>query len=172
MIDTKKLIEKKKSLHLTFDELSNRSNIPKRTLEDIFSGRTQNPRIDTLKAIERALAVLYHTWETLSIKNLNSAASGVVFYVLTLIQSAGRGIRYLSAFPAASPWRPSSRRQVPTPRKPPAAFRFFSSISRKPARRASRVLIFPLSPLLRVWAPASGALALYYILQTYIIMYV
>ena len=67
MIDTKKLIEKKKSLHLTFDELSNRSNIPKRTLEDIFSGRTQNPRIDTLKAIERALAVkedevvlLYH----------------------------------------------------------------------------------------------------------------
>ena len=57
MIDTKKLIEKKKSLHLTFDELSNRSNIPKRTLEDIFSGRTQNPRIDTLKAIERALAV-------------------------------------------------------------------------------------------------------------------
>ena len=26
-------------------------------MEDIFSGRTQNPRIDTLKAIERALAV-------------------------------------------------------------------------------------------------------------------
>lgn len=64
------------------------------------------------------------------------------FYVLTLIQNAGRGIRYLSAFPAASPWRPFSRRQAPTPRKPPPAFRFLSSISRKPARRASPFLSF------------------------------
>ena len=69
----------------------------------------------------------------MSIKNLNGAVFGVVFYVLALIQSAGRGIRYLSAFRAASPWRPSSRRQAPTPRKPPPAFRFLSSISRKPA---------------------------------------
>lgn len=51
------------------------------------------------------LSLLYHILETLSIKNFNDAVFGVVFYVLALIQTAGRGIHYLSAFPAASPWR-------------------------------------------------------------------
>lgn len=77
-------------------------------------------------------------------------------------------IRFPSGFTVAAVLPPTSSNTEKAAR----GFPFLSSISRKPARRASRVLIFPLSPLLRVWAPASGALALYYILQTYIIMYV
>ena len=49
--------QKKKELKLTFDSLSKMSNVPKRTLEDIFSGRTPTPRIDTVKAIEKALGI-------------------------------------------------------------------------------------------------------------------
>ena len=33
------------------------SNIPKRTVDGIFSGKTKNPRIDTMQAIERALGL-------------------------------------------------------------------------------------------------------------------
>ena len=123
------------------------------------------------------LSLLYHMRKFLSIKNFNGAASGVVFScrsALIPVSDPDRraGDSYLSAFRAASPWRPSSRRQAPTPRKPPAAFRFISSISRKPARRASPFLCFRFPLFCAVWAPAPSALALYYILQTYIIMYV
>lgn len=47
----------KKEQRLTFDELSERSKIPKRTLEDIFAGRTTDPRTTTVEAIERALGI-------------------------------------------------------------------------------------------------------------------
>lgn len=47
----------KKEKKLTFDAISKKSKIPKRTLEDIFSGRTPNPRTDTVEAIERALGI-------------------------------------------------------------------------------------------------------------------
>lgn len=48
------------------------------------------------------LSLLYHMRKFLSRKN--GAASGVVFSCRSaLLQTAGRGIRYLSAFPAASP---------------------------------------------------------------------
>ena len=47
----------KKEQHLTFDALAEKSNIPKRTLEDIFAGRTTDPRTTTVEAIERALGV-------------------------------------------------------------------------------------------------------------------
>ncbi len=53
----KTLKEQKKKLKLTFNELSEMTNIPKRTLEEIFAGRTQNPRIDTMEAIEKALGL-------------------------------------------------------------------------------------------------------------------
>lgn len=118
------------------------------------------------------LSLLYHILETLSIKNFNDAVFGVVFYVLALIQSAGRGIHYLSAFRAAPPRWPSSRRQAPTPRKPPPAFRFHSTISGSPLAGLPRFYPSALPSFCAAWAPASGALALYYILQTYIIMYV
>lgn len=42
---------------MTFSELSKKSQIPKRTLEDIFAGRTTDPRTTTVEAIERALGI-------------------------------------------------------------------------------------------------------------------
>ena len=46
---------RKKELKMTLDDISAKSGIPKRTLEDIFRGATKNPRIDTMQAIEAAL---------------------------------------------------------------------------------------------------------------------
>ena len=47
----------KKEKKLTLQEISNLSGISKRTVDDIFSGHTTNPRIDTMRAIERALGL-------------------------------------------------------------------------------------------------------------------
>ena len=51
------LKQRKKELKMTLQEISDKSNIPKRTVDGIFSGKTKNPRIDTLQAIERALGL-------------------------------------------------------------------------------------------------------------------
>lgn len=48
---------RKKELKLTNEEVAKRSGIPKRTVEDFFRGAAQNPRIDTVEAIERALGL-------------------------------------------------------------------------------------------------------------------
>ena len=48
---------RKKELNLTLDEISARSGVPLNTLKNIFSGRTTNPRIDTIRAIEKALGL-------------------------------------------------------------------------------------------------------------------
>lgn len=56
-MDISTLKQRKKELKMTLDELSKKSGIAKRTLEDIFRGATKNPRIDTLQAIERALGL-------------------------------------------------------------------------------------------------------------------
>lgn len=42
---------------MTLQQIAEKSNIPKRTVDDIFSGKTPNPRIDTLQAIEKALGL-------------------------------------------------------------------------------------------------------------------
>ena len=42
---------------ITYEELSKRSNISLNTLKCIFSGRTPNPRIDTVRAITNALGM-------------------------------------------------------------------------------------------------------------------
>lgn len=55
MTDIKRLKKRKKELHLTFDQLAEKSGIAKNTLYDIFRGITQNPRIDTMQALEQAL---------------------------------------------------------------------------------------------------------------------
>ena len=44
-----------KANKITYEQLSERSGIPLNTLKNIFSGRTLNPRIDTIQAIEAAL---------------------------------------------------------------------------------------------------------------------
>lgn len=46
-----------KSNRITYQELSDKSQIPLNTLKNIFSGSTKNPRIDTMQAIERALGL-------------------------------------------------------------------------------------------------------------------
>lgn len=55
MTDIKRLKNRKKELHITFDQLSEKSGIPKNTIYDIFRGVTKNPRIDTMTALEEAL---------------------------------------------------------------------------------------------------------------------
>lgn len=57
-MDIKKLKETRRRKKITFPELANLSNVPVRTLENIFSGRTPHPRIDTMQAIERALGLI------------------------------------------------------------------------------------------------------------------
>ena len=47
----------KKEKKLTLNDISTLSNIPKRTVDDIFAGITKNPRTDTVEAIEKALGV-------------------------------------------------------------------------------------------------------------------
>lgn len=47
----------KKEKRMTLQEISDKSGIPKRTVDQIFSGKTTNPRIDTVQAIERALGL-------------------------------------------------------------------------------------------------------------------
>ena len=46
-----------KANKITYQELSDRSGISLNTLKNIFSGKTPNPRIDTMQAIERALGI-------------------------------------------------------------------------------------------------------------------
>lgn len=57
MANVEYLKAKRKELKITFEELSSKSGIPLRTLENIFHGITINPRIDTMQAIERALGL-------------------------------------------------------------------------------------------------------------------
>ncbi|GEM_PF-6824090 len=49
--------KKRKELKLTFAQLSKKSGIPLRTLQDVLQGRTINPRMNTVKAIEKALGI-------------------------------------------------------------------------------------------------------------------
>ena len=54
-IEQLKIIKKEKKL--TLQQIADLSGIPKRTVDDIFSGHTLNPRLDTIQAIERALGL-------------------------------------------------------------------------------------------------------------------
>lgn len=56
-MDIEYLKQVKKEKKMTLDEISAKSGIAKRTIEDIFRGKTANPRIDTMQAIERALGL-------------------------------------------------------------------------------------------------------------------
>ena len=47
----------KKEKKLTNQAISDLSGVPKRTVEDIFSGATKFPRSDTVDAIEKALGL-------------------------------------------------------------------------------------------------------------------
>lgn len=49
--------QRKKELKLTNQKIAEISGIPKRTIEDFFCGASQDPRISTVQAIERALGL-------------------------------------------------------------------------------------------------------------------
>lgn len=46
-----------KQKNITYEKLSEMSGIPLNTLKNIFRGKTEHPRIDTIQAIERALGL-------------------------------------------------------------------------------------------------------------------
>lgn len=46
-----------KANSITYQELSDRSNIPLNTLKNIFRGKTKYPRMDTLQAMVGALGI-------------------------------------------------------------------------------------------------------------------
>lgn len=56
-MDIEYLKQAKKAKKMKLQDISDLSGIPKRTVDDIFSGHTVNPRTDTLQAIERALGI-------------------------------------------------------------------------------------------------------------------
>lgn len=56
-MDIKKLNEERKRQKITVAELAKRASLPKATVEKILFGIVQNPRIDTMYAIERALGI-------------------------------------------------------------------------------------------------------------------
>ena len=49
--------QRKKDLHLNYEQIAELSGVSKRSIEDIFRGYTTTPRIDTVEAIERALGL-------------------------------------------------------------------------------------------------------------------
>ncbi len=57
-----------KERRITYAKLAEMSGVPIQTLQKIFSGLTQNPRIDTMQAIERALGLneKVYEWYTLT----------------------------------------------------------------------------------------------------------
>ena len=54
IIEIKKYMKDNK---ITYEMLSVKSEIPLNTLKNIFRGKTLNPRIDTMQAIEKALGL-------------------------------------------------------------------------------------------------------------------
>lgn len=55
---------------ITYQELSDMSNIPITTLKDIFRGAIKNPRIDTFNAIETALGLNKKNAETMALNRI------------------------------------------------------------------------------------------------------
>lgn len=47
----------RKQKKITLDDLAKQTAISISTIKDIFRGKTENPRIDTVQAIERALGI-------------------------------------------------------------------------------------------------------------------
>lgn len=52
-----RLKKRKREIGITFDELAEKTGLSRRAICALFSGKTENPRIDTVQAIERALGL-------------------------------------------------------------------------------------------------------------------
>ena len=57
MTSIEALKQRKKETGITFDELAEKTGISRRAICSLFSGETENPRIDTIQAIEQALGL-------------------------------------------------------------------------------------------------------------------
>ena len=55
MINLEKIKQRKKDLHLTNQELAERSGVPLGTINKIFSGATKSPKYNTMQALETVL---------------------------------------------------------------------------------------------------------------------
>ena len=69
----------RKQKGITLDDLAKQTDISISTIKDIFRGKTDNPRIDTVQAIERALGIQPH-WTSEELK------AGVGDHPVTLSQ--------------------------------------------------------------------------------------
>ena len=61
-----KIIEYKKKLGLTTEELSQKSGVPIGTLNKILSGATKDPKLETLKAIARVLGLTLNDFDDIN----------------------------------------------------------------------------------------------------------
>lgn len=92
-----------KANKITYEQLSERSGIPLNTLKNIFSERTQNPRIDTIKAIEAALGFEKTTEK--SLKRQDTQTNPIILSerhrsILACINRADEalGVEYVNGF--------------------------------------------------------------------------
>ena len=91
-VNINKMKTRKRQMRLTYEDLSKRSGVPKRTIEDIFAERTVSPRIDTISAIEQALELnespttnkddeLYNVIQSLSESEKNEVSNFIDFVI-------------------------------------------------------------------------------------------
>lgn len=76
------LNQRRKKLNLSIDELAQKANLPKSTVEKILFGIVKHPRIDTIQAIEKALEITNSTTET-SISQKNTSLTKKQSQLLT-----------------------------------------------------------------------------------------
>lgn len=60
MMNLEKMKQRKKDLHLTNQELAERSGVPLGTINKIFSGATKSPKYTTLLALETVLGMYFY----------------------------------------------------------------------------------------------------------------
>lgn len=60
MMNLEKMKQRKKELHLTNQELAERSGVPLGTVNKIFSGATKSPKYSTLLALETVLGMYFY----------------------------------------------------------------------------------------------------------------
>ena len=63
-MDIKELNQIRKYQGLTYTDLSEKSGVPRRTIENLFGGKTTYPRNETIDAIENALGIKKEQKET------------------------------------------------------------------------------------------------------------
>ena len=71
-----KIVEYKKKLGLTTEELSARSGVPIGTLNKILSGATKDPKLETLKAIARVLGLTLSDFDD-NVSEVHTAAANL-----------------------------------------------------------------------------------------------